>query len=283
MQFEEIMKIDRHPFSEIWEENFYDEMLNFRVNEFSLVSILLANQYFLKFNELYGAEIALCDESFIQIPGKISEFIDCMEVLDWMADYNYNCEEIFGEMACLAGFEIFSIPICEDDGYGIESFVWGLQKRERKRYLKKFVQKFIPSWHPLIWRNLKNMEESYVCMEVGYIYILRNKSICAYKAFCDRYQQLVESYLKKEKEALDNVIVDLRYPLHYTGNYEEGYLGDYYYIYFDIGSNGYECLDFSSLNYHWVVSCFVFCKLMEDFKEKVQRIFEMEPLQRKVS
>ena len=120
-------------------------------------------------------------------------------------------------------------------------------------------------------------------MEVGDIFILRNKSICDYKEFCNRYQQLVESYLKKEKEALDEVIGDLRYPLYYTENYEEGYLGQYYFIYFDIGSNGYEYLDFSTLNFHWILSCVVFYMLCEDFKEKVQRIFEMEPALRKVS
>ena len=93
----------------------------------------------------------------------------------------------------------------------------------------------------------------------------------------------MESYLKKEKEALDEVIGDLRYPLYYTENYEEGYLGQYYFIYFDIGSNGYEYLDFSTLNFHWILSCVVFYMLWEDFKEKVQRIFEMEPALRKVS
>ena len=217
MQFEEIIRIDRHPFSEKWEEIFYEQALHFSVDEFFLISILLVNQYFLKFNELYGTKISLCEEKFIQIPGNISEFIDCSEYGDWLAEYNYNCEIIFEGMA--------------------------------------------------------NMD----------IFILRNKSICDYKEFCNRYQQLVESYLKKEKKVLDDVIGDLNYPLHFTGNYEEGYLGQYYYIYFDIGSNGYEYLDFMTLNFHWLLSCFVFCKLWEDFKEKVQRIFEMEPALRKVS
>lgn len=283
MQFEEIIKIDRHPFPEEWEETFYEQALHFGVDEFFLISILLVNQYFQKFNELYGTKISLCEEKFIQIPGNISEFIDCSEYGDWLAEYNYNCEIIFEDMANMAGFEIFNLPIRYDEEYGIESCVWELQKQKKKRYLKKFIHRFIPSWHPLIWRNLKNIEESFAWMEVGDIFILRNKSICDYKEFCNRYQQLVESYLKKERKVLDDVIGDLNYPLHFTGNYEEGYLGQYYYIYFDIGSNGYEYLDFMTLNFHWLLSCFVFCKLWEDFKEKVQRIFEMEPALRKIS
>lgn len=283
MQFEEIMKIDRHPFSEEWEDNFYEQTLQFCVDEFFLISTLLVNQYFRKFNELYETEIILCDENFIQIPGEISEYIESSYVADWWEEYNCNCEAIFEDMAYIAGFEIFEMPIRDDEEYGIEPCVWKLQKQKKKKYLKEFVQRFIPSWHPFIWRDLKNIEESFGCMEVGSIFILRNKSICDYKEFCKRYQQLVESYLKKEKEALDDVIKDLKYPLHYTGSYEEGYLGHYYFIYFDIGSNGYECLDIATLNFHWILSCFVFCKLWEDFKEKVQKIFEMEPLLRKVS
>lgn len=263
MNFKEIMEIDRHPFSEQWEKSFYENLLCFiNTDIFFVLSILLIQRFLEKFNQKYGTEMYIVDNDskwfLLDYIKELSEYDDGIE---FMAEYKENCWNLFADMAFQAHFEIMHIQI--------EYNEWDIPQYGRKTYLKRKLRQVEPSWRPFILKNL-NLIQDARCMEDGEVYILRNREIYIYHTFCEKFGGFVDTYLGKEREALDTVVNDLAYPLFFQSEHSHGFLGEYYYICFDTGYNGYGFLDIACLNFTWTLSCFVFRLLFEDFKNKVR-------------
>jgi len=263
MNFKEIMEIDRHPFSEQWEKSFYENLLCFiNTDIFFVLSILLIQRFLEKFNQKYGTEMYIVDNDskwfLLDYIKELSEYDDGIE---FMAEYKENCWNLFADMAFQAHFEIMHIQI--------EYNEWDIPQYGRKTYLKRKLRQVEPSWRPFILKNL-NLIQDARCMEDGEVYILRNREIYIYHTFCEKFGGFVDTYLRKEREALDTVVNDLEYPLFFQSEHSHGFLGEYYYICFDTGYNGYGFLDIACLNFTWTLSCFVFRLLFEDFKNKVR-------------
>lgn len=263
MNFKEIMEIDRHPFSEQWEKSFYENLLCFiNTDIFFVLSILLIQRFLEKFNQKYGTEMYIVDNDskwfLLDYIKELSEYDDGIE---FMAEYKENCWNLFADMAFQAHFEIMHIQI--------EYNEWDIPQYGRKTYLKRKLRQVEPSWRPFILKNL-NLIQDARCMEDGEVYILRNREIYIYHTFCEKFGGFVDTYLRKEREALDTVVSDLEYPLFFQSEHSHGFLGEYYYICFDTGYNGYGFLDIACLNFTWILSCFVFRLLFEDFKNKVR-------------
>ncbi len=269
MNFKEIMEIDRHPFPDNWEESFYERMTTqFNLDIYTLLSILLQQRFLEKFNKKYGADIHVfyCHSSYFLF-GNMREMEDYEMSLEFMLDYEENCEELFIDMAVYGYFEIMHMIIDPSE--------WEFPEYKKKPFIKKKMRKCEPSWRPFIWKNLEYILES-CCMEDTEVYILRNRQIYIYQTFCQKFEKSVDLHLKKEREALDAVIADLIHPLYYWLGHSDGYIDNVYYIYFDTGHNGYQFLDMKCLRLTWILSCFVFRMLIDDFKMKVRRIMNME-------
>lgn len=267
MNFDEIMEIDRHPFSEQWGKNFYDHIIYFiHMNAFFMLAILLLQRFLEKFNQTYGTDMHIADYSnnWFLLSG-IEKLSGYDEGLDLMNEYKENCYDLFADMAFQAHFDILHITIEYDE--------WDIPQYGRKAYLKRKLRQVEPSWKPFILKNLELIQEARH-LEDPEVYILRNQEIYIYHAFCEKFGGLVDAYLKKEREALDTVIGDLAYPLYFQAGHSHGYLGEYYYTCFDTGYNGYGSLDISCLNFTWILSCFVFRLLIEDFKKKARAAIE---------
>lgn len=269
MNFKEIMEIDRHPFPDNWEEFFYRKMATqFGLDTYTLLSILLQQCFLEKFNKKYGADInVFYHNSSYFLPGNIAEMEKDEMSMEFILDYGKNCEELFIDMAFYAYFEIMHIIIDPSE--------WEFPEHKKKQYIKRKLRKCESSWRPFVWKNLEYILES-CWMEDAEVYILRNRQIYIYQTFCQKFENLIDLHLKKEREALDAVIEDLMYPLYYWSGHSDGYIDDVYYIYFDIGSNGYQLVDMRCLRVTWILSCFVFRMLIEDFRMKVRRKMNME-------
>jgi len=267
MKFEDIMEIEIAPFDEVWLADFYDCALHCYVNEFYIFSLFLLQRFFEKFNAQYNTHISILDEKKIIITESIDKMEDYdSEILMECCVYN---QEIFREFAGWGGFEIFCISSLD------EILDCDINLNHRKKQKKIFAQKLreraqeMISWKALVWKNFDEMLESAYFLEGGENFILRNKDLGYYHTICSKYEELIEIHLEKEKLAIDKVIKNMKYPLYMQNNHAEGYLGEYYYIYFDTGSNGEQYLGFDVFNFHWGIACFVFGKLIKDFKEKL--------------
>lgn len=263
MDFKKIMEIDRHPFSERWETSFYEHFLYFINVDISFVLAALLLQRFLeKCNQKYGMDMNIpdCSSQWFLL-GYIKKLSEYEEGLDFMIEYKEYCCDLFADMAFQAHFEIMHIRVEYDE--------WDIPPYGRKSYLKRKLRQVEPSWRPFILKNLDLIQNARY-LEEGEVFILRNREIYIYHTFCETFGGFVDTYLKKEREALDKVIDDLAYPLFFKSEHSHGYLGEYYYICFDTGYNGYGFLDMTNLNFTWILSCFVFRLLLEDFKNKVR-------------
>lgn len=269
MNFEELIEIDRHPFSSDWEEIFYRSIaLSFHLDTFSMLAILLQQRFLEKFNQNYNMNLnVLSNDSIKVLFGNLKEIETCEEVMELMMEYEESCMDLFIDMACYGDFEVMHIDMYYDE--------WEIPRYGRKKYIKRKLRKYKPSWKPLIWKNIELIEDARY-MDNPEVYILRNREIYIYHTFCQKFEKFVDMYLKKEREALDSVIEDMAYPLFFQSGHSYGYISGFYYICFDTGYNGYECFDMKSLNLTWVLSCFVFHKLLEDFKIKVRQAMDIE-------
>lgn len=82
---------------------------------------------------------------------------------------------------------------------------------------------------------------------------------------------------RDEKKIMDEVIEEIMSPLFLKYTHEIGEVGEYKYIYIDMGSDGYNYLGLSELNFHWIINCFVFKHLFDDLKIKLQQLAEIYP------
>lgn len=269
MNFKEIMEIDRHPFSDSWRNTFYMDIMVWQpYDAYSILTILLLQRYLEKCNEKYSMPVYDFDhDNDLYLLGNLKNIPEYEESIEFVMDYEGNCMNLFTDMAYQGYFEIMYI--------NIDPYEWDIPKYRKKKYIKKKLRQCEPSWRPFIWKNLEQIENT-CYLENAEVYILRNREISFYRTICQRYEETVDKYLRKEREALDAVIEDMAYPLCFESSHGHGYLGDYYYIYFDTGFNGYEYLDMRNLNYTWVLSCFVFRMLLKDFKEKARQVIDFE-------
>lgn len=284
MKFEEITKIDTEPFEKLWLTEFIECLLNWHVDLRMVINIILMNHFWMKFNDRYGTNINVTDGN-IFFTSSIQTMEEIYEVdgdyLDYILEYRDNNGETFWEMACFAGFEVLYLPLYQDEDF--DSDIWEENKKVQKLYLKNLIYQYERSWRPILWKNADMIKKTSMYLEEPVIFILRNKDIGLYRRLCHKYERQINDYLPAEKKLIDDMISNLKYPLYFYNENEEGFLDDYYYIYFDMGSNGHQYLDFFSLNPNWIVTCFAFGKAMADFKEKMHQLLEINPELRKVS
>ena len=273
MKFSEIQKINRMPFDEDWLSIFCYASMRGMPDVSYLLAVHLLHWYFVKFNEIYGTNIVLLDDSILnytKLPIDDSYY-------DWMGDifmeYDYNCREIFAGMAHVAGFEVLHV----EDISNVFEEIWDVPKKIKKKQLSKEFKENAPSWVRLLWKNFDNIKESAYYLESGDIYILRNEKMGYFLQCCEKYRDIIEEYLSEEAGLINQVINELMKPLYYENVREEGQIGKYQYLYFDVGSNGYEYLGFGALNLNWIINCYVFPLLMDDFTEKVQQLSDICP------
>lgn len=274
MEFNEIKKINRMPFDENWLSEFCYTGMHYAPGASYLLNIYLLHWYFVKFNETYGTDIVVMDSPNLNLSEVPNKCFDSENVTDAYMEYEYGCAELFGEMALIAGFEVLHIPL-RDDVFNEE--MWKATKRIRKKYFKNEFKEHAPSWEALLWKNFNNIKESDFYLEDGEAYLLRNEDMGRFFQFCEKYEDVVKAHLSEESRLIREVIGELMKPLYYENVREEGRIGKYQYLYFDMGSNGYEYLGFSTLNLNWVVNCYVFPLLIHDFTEKVQQLFDIYP------
>lgn len=279
MNFEEICKIDRTPFDGTVLGEFYYNGTVCSDRVATTIRLCLFHWYFVKFNEAYGTDIQLLDDSRLIVGDIKKQAFPVQDPSDTLANYEYSSNEIFIDTAFSAGFDILHITISEEvflDG------IWKLPHSARKRLLKEKIRKNDPSWHSILWKNMDNIRDSFCYFECGDILILRSKEIRAYELLCEKFPDIMKSRFKKEMQIMDDVIEKMMSPLYLKYTQETGSIGPYKYIYIDMG-DGYNYLSFSALNYHWMINCFVFNHLFADLKVKLQQISEIYPELRNVA
>ena len=274
MKYEDICKIDREPFDDDVLTDFYNwGSLNWD-SKTTIIRLYLFHWYFQKFNELYGTHINLLDEPALLI-GKITEDdFPNDDLSDIIMDYDYSCMEVLGEMLYRAGFEVLEIAIDSDEW---SDEFWRKPKNELKKIFNEKFRELDSSWRNIVWDNHEHIKMSHCSLEEGSILIFRNKHIRAYELICEKFPELVKTKFKDEKRVMDEVVDVLRFPLYIQCNWEVGQTDSYKYVYIDMGHDGYNYLGYSSLNFHWLINCFVFQQLLEDLKVKIEQLLDVYP------
>lgn len=266
MTFDELIKIDRTPFSEdLFDDLFYNSM-NFGYYPADVFAMLLFSRYMQKFIEIHELNIYMPVLEYPYKNCKLYEGYD--DEMETLAEYTYQSQELFEVVVTTNGYEAFAFPSnpCEWPGE--------VNGENAKETFENFVQELKREWpgiSPVIEECREEIRESGY-LECGTMIILQNKELGVFQEICKTYQHIVQSHLFTEKKAIESAIEDLEYPLFLSNICKKGYCNGNYYICFDFGSNGYEYLDFSCLNWNWIITTIVLHGLMEDFKKKLKRL-----------
>ena len=240
----------------------------------TVIRLYLFHWYFQKFNELYGTDIVLLDEPTLLIGKIMDNDFPSVDVSDTVMEYDYSCLEVLSEMVWCAGFEVVEIAVDSDEW---SEELWQKPKNELKKIFNKRFGELDSAWRDILWDNRENIKMSHCSLEEGSILILRNKNIRAYELFCEKFPELVKTKFKDEKRVMDEVVDTLRLPLYIQCNWEVGQTDSYKYVYIDMGHDGYNYLGYSSLNFHWIINCFIFQQLFEDLKVKIEQLVDVYP------
>ena len=274
MKYEDICKIDRNPFDDDVLTAFYNWGYLNCDSRTTVIRLYLFHWYFQKFNELYGTDIVLLDEPTLLIGKIMDNDFPSVDVSDTVMEYDYSCLEVVSEMVWCAGFEVVEIAVDSDEW---SEELWQKPKNELKKIFNKRFGELDSAWRDILWDNRENIKMSHCSLEEGSILILRNKNIRAYELFCEKFPELVKTKFKDEKRVMDEVVDTLRLPLYIQCNWEVGQTDSYKYVYIDMGHDGYNYLGYSSLNFHWIINCFIFQQLFEDLKVKIEQLVDVYP------
>lgn len=267
MTFKELLEVNRTPFDECLFERLYQNYMGFGRYSSDIFAMILFIRYMEKFVEIYELDIYI---PVLEYPYKnynIRE--EGGEMENSLPEYIYLCEEIFGEVACTNGFEVFQFPM---DPCEWPAEVNGNDEKETFDNYIRFLKNEWPSLSSLIEENKENILDSSCYMECSEMFILKNEELGIFKEICKEYRDIIDRYLLEEEKAIESILEDFGFPLYLGNIAEKGYCDNFYYIYFDLGSDGYNYLDFSYINWNWIITCIVLHRLIEDFREKLKSL-----------
>lgn len=277
MTFDEIMTINRAPFDENLLQNLFQNTLGFGRYPADVLMMILFLRYMEKFVEVYELNTSIPTLGY---PYKNYILNDaCDDSLETLVEYIYICEDIFGEFTLANGYSVYTFPTdpCEWPGE-----VNGNNEKETfENYINDLKNEW-PQLSPIIEECREEINASGSYLEYGTMFILQNQEIGLFQEICKKYQNIVQSHLSAEKKAIELAIEDMEYPLFLGNVCKKGYCNGSYYICFDYGSNGYNYLDFSCLNWNWIITTFVLHKLIKDFRDKMKSLLCEDELEEAV-
>lgn len=269
MKFEDVKMLNKTPFDMEWMQDFYnDTLFSCGDHGYRALIMILIYRYIEKFSEIYKLDLPVMSiekHFFGDIRG---DFFDDI-AMDIQAEYSYENTDMFYYSIELSGFEMINFP-ADIDNLPLE-IEETKEVNSVESYLK-FLQEVYPSWESILDEMKSEIQDTFTYIESGEIYLLRNKELGIFQKICERYESLINQYLLCEKKAIEEAILTLKYPLCLQDQFKTGYIDDYFYVGFDTGSNGYEYLDFSYINWNWVITCTVIKCMLQDFKEKFRNI-----------
>lgn len=270
MTFDEIIRINYLPFDErsISKQNYRNLKRNQGIANIFFYNFVYA--YFQKINEKYHTNfwgIKLPNPILVRV---LNHDMQSEEFNSLLFNLERILEQYFFEVIDDIGFEGVGFTL---DGEMFSPHIWDGNKKYRKRYVKKRLMDIFPgkqkSWIPLFWHMADHIEESIYSLEGGRVYILRNKSLGCFFDFCEKHPDVIEKELYKEYMAIYMILQEVINPFSFYCTNYEGICGKYAYFYFDIGVVNYGVIDFLQLRPSWVIACFVYKSLFDDFKMKV--------------
>lgn len=269
MKFEDVKMLNKTPFDMEWMQDFYNDTLFADGDHgYRVLIMVLIYRYIEKFSKIYKLDLPVMSiekHFFGDIRG---DFLDDI-AMDIQAEYSYENTDMFYHSIELSGFEMINFP-ADIDNLPLE-IEETKEVNSVESYLK-FLQEIYPSWKSILDEMKSEIQDTFTYIESGEIYLLRNKELGIFQKICEKYESLINQYLLCEKKAIEEAILTLKYPLCLQDQFKTGYIDDYFYVGFDTGSNGYEYLDFSYINWNWVITCTVIKCMLQDFKEKFRNI-----------
>lgn len=263
MTFEQLQEINYTHFDEDILEELSEDIL-YRNDLYTMFRIVLIYRYMIKLNQVYDLGLQFTSINTIAFRNIRNEDFD--DFIEFICDYRYECESIFFEIVSDCGFEIIQFPtdICfwdeevsddsEDTFDNLISCLKGMQ----------------PGWEEII-DDLKDcIGDSVSYLEGGEGIILRTNNEWYFTKICFRYENIIKQYLSTEKEEIIKAMEYSKYPLVLSYQSKEGKCGEYSYCYFDTGCDGYASLDFSVLNWNWVIGSIILKNLLDDFYSKLK-------------
>lgn len=278
MTFDEICKVDFRPFKESIISKYNYRNLQHNQGVGTIFYYAFVYQYFSKINEKYNTSFWRFKIADTTLNCVFNHDMDSVGFNHTLSFLESAMEDCFLQTIDDIGFECCSSMLLDSFA---DPRLWNNNRTLRKHFMKMHLDRAFPkghkSWIPLYWYMLDNICSSLEYVPTGRMYLLRNREMGEYFNFCEKYYDIVNGELSAESEAINRILLEVCNPFSYYCTKDYGLCGKYVYFYFDVGKTNYGLINFLQLRPSWLLACFVYKNLMQDFKEKVSGLCDKYP------